>query len=352
MSSGDSDPAAAPRPYFRAAPEDFVVEEIPLYPAAGEGEHTFVLVEKRLRNTEEVAKELARAAGGRARDVGYAGRKDRVAIARQWFSVPGLAPERALGLELEGIRVLDAQPHRHKLRTGQLRGNRFEIRVHGVDAPRLARAREAIDLLRQRGLPNRFGPQRFGRDGDNAERALAILAGREPVKDRRFARLLFSALQARVFNEVLASRPLPLWQLEAGDLAMKHDSGGVFQVEDVELENARAARFEISPTGLMFGTRMTEPAGVPGRREAEMLMKWGLPESGKLEPPRGIRLRGARRSLRIPLPSLEMEQSDGTLELRFQLPPGSYATVLLEEVFGPLDEGAPSGAAGPRESPE
>ena len=114
---------------IRAEPEDFRVEELPLYPPCGEGDHTFVRLEKRLLNTEEVAVELARAAGVRPRDVGYVGRKDRVALATQTFSVPGLAPESALALELPGVRVLSALPHRHKLRVGQLAANRFEIRV-------------------------------------------------------------------------------------------------------------------------------------------------------------------------------------------------------------------------------
>ena len=117
-----------------ATPEDFVVEELPLYAPAGEGAHTFVRVEKRLRTTEEVAADLARAAGVSARDVGYAGRKDRRAVATQWLSVPGLDPERARDLALPGVQVLDAGRHPHKLRTGHLRGNRFELVVRGVDA--------------------------------------------------------------------------------------------------------------------------------------------------------------------------------------------------------------------------
>ena len=114
-------------PGIGLAPEDFVVDEIPLYRPTGKGEHTFVHVEKRLRNSEGVRRDLARLAGVRTAEVGYAGRKDRVAIARQWFSVPGLDPKRALTFTGEGLRVLEAVRHPHKRRTGQLRGNRFQL---------------------------------------------------------------------------------------------------------------------------------------------------------------------------------------------------------------------------------
>ena len=119
-------------PRIRVCPEDFVVDELPLYPCSGEGEHTFVRVEKRLRTTEQVARMLAREAGVRPRDVGYAGRKDRNAVTRQWLSVPGLEPDQALRLELPGVRVLEASRHGNKLRTGHLAGNVFAIRVRGV----------------------------------------------------------------------------------------------------------------------------------------------------------------------------------------------------------------------------
>ena len=255
---------AAGRPIFRACPEDFVVDEQPLYPCSGEGGHTFLRIEKRLRTTEEVARELARLTGIQARDVGYAGRKDRVAVTRQWFSLPGLEPARALELELTGAKVLEAELHRHKLRTGHLRGNRFEIRVCGLAPEAVHAGCQALELIRASGFANRYGEQRFGRKRDNAVRGREILLGKVRPRDRRGARFLLSALQSLVFNEVLRTRPLPLGQLEEGDLAMKHDSGGVFEVEDAAAENVRAARFEISPTGPIFGTKMSRPSGAPG----------------------------------------------------------------------------------------
>ena len=321
---------------IRTVPEDFRVDEQPLYPAAGSGGHTFVRIEKRLRTTEAVARDLARAAGAHPRDVGYAGRKDRVAVATQWLSVPDLDPDAALALELPGARVLEAVRHPHKLRTGQLRGNRFAIRLRGVDAAACARAQARAAEIGSRGMPNRFGDQRFGRAGDNAERARRFGAGELRVRDRRDARFLVSAWQSEVFNAVLAARPLPLDELEEGDLAMRHDSGGVFAVEDPARERARVRAFEISPTGPVFGPRMTWPSGAVALRERAAMVEHGLdPDALRLP---GVRARGARRALRVRPEALALDAEGDEVLLRFELPAGSYATVLVEELFGTVQD--------------
>jgi tRNA pseudouridine13 synthase len=317
---------------LRATPEDFCVDEIPLYRPTGEGEHTFVLVEKRERTTEEVARVLARAAGVRPRDVGYAGRKDRVAVATQWFSVPRLAPAAALHLALPGVRVLEAAAHPHKLRTGQLRGNRFRIVVRDLDAAAVAGAQRRLEDLVRVGMPNRFGAQRFGREGDNAEAGRRLLAGEAPGRDRRRARFLVSALQAEIFNAVLAEREPDLVRLERGDVALIHGSGALFVVEDPEGEAPRAAAFEISATGPIFGTRMLSPQGAVAQRERAILAAHGV-DIEDLSVPRGIRLRGTRRALRVRPAALGLEPLAGGLRLDFTLPPGSYATVLVEELL-------------------
>jgi tRNA pseudouridine13 synthase len=323
---------------IRTTPEDFRVDEQPLYAPSGAGAHTFVRIEKRLRTTEAVAHDLARAAGSRPRDVGYAGRKDRSAVATQWFSVPELDPDAALALELPGARVLEAARHPHKLRTGHLRGNRFAIRLRGVDAAARARAEARGAELRERGMPNRFGAQRFGRAGDNAERARRFCAGEISVRDRRDARFLVSAWQSQVFNAVLAARPLPLDELEAGDLAMRHESGGVFAVEDPARERERVRAFEISPTGPVFGPRMTWPGGEVAQRERAVMSAHGLdPDALRLP---GVRARGARRALRVRPEELSIADDGEALLLCFELPAGSYATVLVEELFGPVEDAA------------
>lgn len=327
-------------PRLRERLEDFQVEELPLYEPSGDGGHTFVHLEKRLRTTEDVARDLARAAACRARDVGYAGRKDRRAITRQWYSVPGLDPEVARALEIPGVSILGAARHPHKLRTGQLRGNRFTVVVRGVGALDLDAVRARLEHLRCVGLPNRFGRQRFGRNSDNADTARALLRGEAVAGDRRSLRFLLSALQAEVFNEVLARRPLGLEFVEAGDVAVVHRSGGLFLVEDEARENERAESFEISATGPIFGTKAKTPIGAVAEREAAVLEELGISPAADLRLPTGIRLRGTRRPLRIPLLEFAWSLEADALRLDFALPAGSYATVLVEAAVGAVRESA------------
>jgi tRNA pseudouridine13 synthase len=321
---------------LRTTPEDFRVEEIPLYAPSGTGEHTFVCVEKCGRTTEDVAVALSKIAGVAPRDVGYAGRKDRDAVARQWFSVPRLPPARACELALPGVRVLDAIPHLHKLRTGQLAGNRFEIVVREIDAAAAERSTRLLAGLCTSGMPNRFGPQRFGRSGRNVEEGLKILRGECAGRDRRRARFLVSALQAAAFNEALRLRQAPLSSVERGEIALVHASGGLFRVEDTAREQPRAAAFEISATGPIFGGRAPHPEGAALERERSALSAVGIDPDVPLRPPRGIALRGARRPLRVRPDRVSVEPLPGALRLCFTLPPGSFATVLIEELFGAL----------------
>jgi tRNA pseudouridine13 synthase len=230
--------------------------------------------------------------------------------------------------------VLEARRHPHKLRTGQLRGNRFEIVARDVGHEALSAAEARFERLQRDGMPNRFGPQRFGWDGGNLEQARRLLRGEKIGADRRHARFLLSALQATAFNRVLCERPLPLAGLEPGDVAVVHASGGLFRVEDASREAPRAAAFEISATGPIFGTRVLAPSGAAADRERAVFTALGLdPEA--LRPPPGIRLRGARRALRVRLEAADVAIEGDALRLRFTLPAGSYASVALEELFGP-----------------
>jgi tRNA pseudouridine13 synthase len=283
--------------------------------------------------------------GGDARDVGYAGRKDRLAVATQWFSVPRLDPHRALDLRFEGVRVLEATSHGHKLRTGQLRGNRFEIAVRGVDDKAREAARVRLAEVGRVGMANTFGSQRFGRAGRNVEMGARLLRGEIVLKDRRKARFAISALQSAVFNDVLAARPTGIGEFEFGDIAVLHGSGGQFLIEDVEREQPRAAAFEISPTGPIFGSRVIEPAGEVALREKAALELRGICLTG-LRPPRGIRLRGARRALRVRPDNTRMRDFPGGFWLEFELPPGSYATVLIRAVLGEEPEVGPETVVG------
>lgn len=330
--------AVLPRFAIRTRPEDFVVVEEPLYPASGVGAHLFVEIEKRGRTTEQVARDLARGCGVSPRDVGYAGRKDRHAVTRQWFSLPDVEPSRAMELELVNARVLSASRHEHKLKTGHLHGNRFEIVVVSdlpVDLPALeARARELV----RRGMPNRYGEQRFGRSGDNAEAARKLFRGKSVRGDLRAARFLVSALQAEVFNAVLAERIESYDDVALGDLARVEASGGLFWVDDLERERPRARDFEISATGPIFGTKVREPRGEVADLEAKVFERHGIPPASELALPRGLRAHGTRRPLRVQPRDLVLTplvEGHG-FRLACGLPPGAYVTILLECLVGTL----------------
>jgi tRNA pseudouridine13 synthase len=335
---------------IRSRPEDFLVVEEPLYPASGDGKHTFLFVEKRNRTTEQLARALASAAGIQARDVGYAGRKDRHAVTRQWFSLPGIDPAEARAFELADARVLEAVRHGHKLRTGQLRSNRFEIVLRGEGDESIEVLRERAAALGRRGMPNRYGTQRFGRDGSNAERARQMLESGRAPRDRRAGRFLISALQSEVFDAVLDERIEAIDSVEEGDLARVEQSGGLFWVDDVERDRARAAAFEISATGPIFGTRTREPRGAVAALERAVLDRFGLPAAEDLNLPRGIRARGTRRPLRVRPEGLEIEplDHDPGLRIRCSLPSGSYVTVLLDCLVGSIRD-ASRGANSPDE---
>ena len=321
---------------IRSRPEEFRVFEEPLYEPTDEGKHTFLLVEKTGRTTEQVARDLSRASGVRQRDVGYAGRKDRHAVTRQWFSLEGVDPERALGFELSGAQVLEARRHPHKIKTGHLRGNRFEIVLRAEEPIDPVPIERRAEQLVRRGMPNRYGEQRFGRDGDNAQQARRLLAEGRPPRDRRAARFLISALQSEVFNAVLAERIEAFDSVMSGDLARVEESGGLFWVDDLERDMARAAAFEISATGPIFGTKMRAPRDAAAALEQAVFDRFELPELATLRLPRGIRARGARRPLRVRPNELVVESiEDGrALSLRCALPPGAYVTVLMDELVG------------------
>lgn len=328
-------------PRIRSTPEDFEVEERLLYPLSGEGAHLYLLVEKRLCNTDDVARSLARGLGLAPRDVGYAGRKDRLAVTRQWFSVPRDAAGGLDGWEHPGVSILETRLHGEKLRVGQLRGNRFRLEIREVDEAAAEAAEKRLAEAARVGLPNRFGNQRFGRDGKNAERGAEILRSRRVTGNRRHAWLMVSALQSAVFNRVLEQRRAGLDELLIGDVAFSHATGETFLVHE-PVDPGRLRHFELSPTGPMFGTKMTWPRGETAELERQVMAELGLGDPRRLDLPRGLRLYGDRRPLRLRPLEPQAGWRDGTFSLSVELPAGAYATVLLEELFPDgLDEGPP-----------
>jgi tRNA pseudouridine13 synthase len=327
----------------KGAPEDFRVDELPAYAPSGAGPHLYLRVEKAGWTTRDAVRELARRLGVADRDVGVAGLKDRHAVTTQWLSFPVPRDPDPATLAAEGLRVLEVSRHGNKLRTGHLRGNRFAVAVRGGDP---GRARAAAAALAVRGLPNFFGAQRFGAGGRNAEVGRAILQGRladpeaaRAARDRFLRRLCISAWQSALFNRWLAARIADglFATALAGDVMKKLDTGGVFDCEDAATDGARVERFEISPAGPMFGHAMRPAGGAAEEREAALLAADGV-TAADLARGRG-EAEGTRRAARLPV-QVAVEATDGGFRATFELPRGSYATVVLGEmVKGEADLG-------------
>jgi tRNA pseudouridine13 synthase len=380
---------------FKESAEDFEVTEIPLYPPIGSGEHTYLLVEKKGLTTLEMLRRLARAIGIQERDLGYAGMKDARGITRQTVSVPRVAPAELLALEIPGLRFLSAELHNNKLRLGHLAGNNFRICLRQVTEDALERAGRVLAVLGKRGVPNYFGSQRYGSQGNSAavggkllqgdhEGAIRALIGTpDAVRDERWQQgivafrngdlaaalellpgscrtereiirtllrkpgewqrgvktihprligLYLSACQSELFDRVVAARLPDLDAILPGDIACKHANGACFRVDDPEEALPRAASFEISPTGPMFGRKMLQPEGAAADLEAEVLATAGLSrETFNQDGP--LRLEGERRPLRVPLGNPSARLEGGDLLLEFSLPKGAYATSVLREIM-------------------
>jgi tRNA pseudouridine13 synthase len=319
---------------FVPSPETFVVEEIPAYLPAGEGEHVYLWVEKQDLTTLDLVNRLARVLGIAARDVGYAGMKDRRATTRQWLSVHGADEAVVAQVALAGVRVLAVGRHKNKLRVGHLRGNRFEVVLDELapgDAEALA---SALAGLARDGVPNRYGHQRFGRAGDNVAAGLALLRGTRQEPDGRRRKLLLSAVQSAVFNRVLELRAAEggLGRVREGDILERVLSGGQFVCTDVAGEQVRVDSGEVVPTGPLPGSHVRAPA--PGTAahalEDRALADLGI-APGELASA-GRFLPGTRRPVVVKLTLGEpaLAEEPGRLRLRFSLPAGSYATVVLD----------------------
>jgi tRNA pseudouridine13 synthase len=333
------------------------------------------------------------------RNIGYAGLKDARAITRQVISILGTTEEAVMNLKIPNMQMMWARRHLNKLRMGHLRGNRFAIKIRDVNATDVVKLRPVLDEIEKRGMPNYFGEQRFGRRGDNDILGACLVRGRpeellkrllgtpNPAVDqndehqarhlfdqgrfeeamhhlprrcglerRALARLMktgkpglavksideklrklwVSALQSKLFNEVLAKRIESLDKILPGDLAMKHENGACFMVEDQATDQARADAFEISATGPLVGYRMSNPSGEPEKIEAAVFKANGM-TPGHFKQDGHDRAKGGRRALRVKPEEITIEGGGDNfgphITIAFTLPSGSYATVLLRELM-------------------
>ncbi len=387
------------RAKFKVSPEDFLVEEIPLYEPCGQGDHTYFMIEKVGMTTLELIRKLARTLNIKERDIGYAGLKDSLAVTRQVMSIEHIDQDKIRNLDIPNTKILWVNKHKNKLKLGHLAGNKFQIKLRELSEDAEQITERVFNVLNERGVPNYFGSQRFGARGDSwilgraiihcdykefldqflgrptdvdrdqvkkarqlydegqyelashiwpgyfrdAKKACRILASRPDAYkkafdavDNKLKKLFISAYQSYLFNQALKERIKTLDKLFQGDLAYKHSTGGVFLVEDVDVEQPRADEFEISPTGPLFGYRMKLPEGQEREIEDKILSS----ESLKLEDFRKSgrhKVKGARRPFRVRMKVVEIRKGSDDmgeyLLLNFELPSGSYATAVLRELL-------------------
>jgi len=369
----DAAPQPTPLPYLtrdlpgidgqvRCRLEDFRVEELPLYLPCGQGTHSYFRVTKAGVATPEAVARIARHMGVRPHDIGVAGLKDARAVTTQMMSLEHADERRLAAFRDAQVSLELLGRHGNKLRPGHLRANRFTLVIRGVGQAQLAAARAVLDVLVRRGVPDYFGPQRFGARGDTAELGAALVRddmeqfvrlllgrprGGDPpdckaardafdagaygramdlwprrcVNERRalaawrraqrpaaavrevdkaMKRLYVSALQSAVFNDVLAARIDTLDRVLVGDLAEKTDTGGVFYVEDADAEQPRADAFAISPTGVLVGYRVSLARARPGDIERQAIAAAGV-SCDDFRRVGTLKVKGTRRALRFAL---------------------------------------------------
>jgi len=295
----------------------FEVEELPLYEPDGQGPHLFINITKEGLNTRDIARRLASLFRLKSYDIGYAGLKDKYARVKQTFSIlvgdvdfhflTGAVGRIEANLP---VKVNWTKLHRKKLRVGHLLGNKFSIVITGLRQPledALRAARAVANKLREKGLPNYYGPQRVGIEGKNMRRGLEIIQGRRSCADRWLRRFLVSSYLSHLCNQYLARRVESgkFGHILKGDIAKKYATGGMFEVEDAEREQARYENHEISFTAPIFGPKMWAATGPSGKLEEDI---WS---ESKIDTIR-----------------------EG-LSFNFTLPKGAFATTVLREIMKP-----------------
>lgn len=321
---------------IKTEPEDFVVEEILSFEPEGSGEHIFLHIEKIGENTEYVARQLARHAGVRQRDVSYAGLKDRHGRTRQWFSVwlPGKDDPDWSGIETDQLRILQTIRHARKLKRGILAGNRFTLLIRNWTGDRDL-AEEQLRQIKAQGFPNYFGPQRFGHQGQNINRALAMFAGAKVKREQRS--LYLSAARSYLFNLILAQRveQANWYRALSGDVFKLAGSNSCFTDtgNDASL-SARLEQGDIHPTGIMWGRGGRMANAEAGVIESGVIAANPLLADGLI----ACDLEADRRALRAIPQDLNWQWSENQLQLVFRLPAGSYATALLREIVADVPD--------------
>lgn len=321
---------------IRTQLSDFKVDEQLGFELTGSGEHEYLRIEKRGENTDDIARRLAKYAGVKRRDIGFAGLKDKHAFAAQWFSVhlPGKSSPDWHGFESDSIRVLEFYRHYRKLRRGGLARNCFEIIVRDLESiEEVEHFEKRLDVVSTGGVPNYFGPQRFGRQEQNIQKAAALFDGQLKVSGRHLKSLYLSAVRSYIFNQALSERTAKkCWNKAiSGDALMLDASRAFFKPERLDDEIHRRVRaLEIHPTGMLWGKgpRVVSDDALELEDRivnANPAFCKGLEEFG---------LEMGRRSFRLRVGDMKWRLRNNTeLLLSFTLPPGGYATAVMRELI-------------------
>lgn len=338
--------------YFKQSKDDFVVTEIPLYEFSGEGEHLIVKLRKKDLATWDAVELIARHVGCRPRDIGYAGLKDKNAMTIQQISLHKQYEEKLKTFSHENIKILETTYHNNKIRIGHLKGNRFFIRLKRVSIPDSKKLENILESIVKFGMPNYFGYQRFGIDGDNYKKGKDIIDGKLKEKRRNLRQMYINAYQSYLFNTWLSKRiemsklidafepkeiyeklNLPLdivkqmkkqahpFKLLIGDVMSHYPFGRIFYVENMEEEAQKFFQFDRVPTGLLAGKRIKKAEDLAYSIEQEYDEK--LQEDG------------SRRFAWVFPQEVEShyKEDKNHMELQFTLPKGSYATELIRELI-------------------
>lgn len=325
---------------LRVKQSDFkVVEQLPFLPC-GEGEHLLIYIRKIGANTVFVARELAKYFKVKEQLVSYAGLKDRFAVTEQWFGVhvPGKQAYDLSDLTIEGVEVLSYARHNKKLRTGALTGNRFELILR--DVTELKALQERWQTIVEQGVPNYFGEQRFGIDGGNIDKALALFSGTK-IKDKKKRGMYLSAARSTIFNDIINERinQHTFAKVSVGDVLMLAGTQSVFHLDEVDDSiKQRLLDKDIDITASMWGagelmTSADAEMLEQGVAERHNEFSQGLPRFGLKQERRRIRLVVQDASIDV-LPSDDAtSDSLPAVILSFTLGAGSYATTVLRELI-------------------
>jgi len=330
---------------YKYSPDDFIVHEVLGFEPDQSGEHLYLYLEKVRLTTLDVAEHLARVFKVSLRDVGFSGMKDKQGVTRQWFSIltPDFDGERAesdLGDNQARICLIKKSRHRKKLRLSSHRANRFDIvirNIHSGDSLTQEQLKSTLhrqcEQIRLRGFPNYFGPQRFGVHGKNVRRALEHLKNPQRRIKRKQRGIYLSALRSALFNRVLAMRVdenIWLKPLQGEPLILCGSRSFFLNGidEDADSIAQRLAQCDISTSGPLVGV-----GELPADSCLEFEHRVLEPYAEICEALSDIGMRSDRRALRAVASDMDSEWvAPNKLKISFSLPPGSYASALIQSL--------------------